>query len=282
LKRHITSVISNWFGNFAMSTFSPLIQNIINNSYVKLMGLDMREFRDPSSYETLNRLFTRRLEVSREVSHANNTIISPVDAKVTSAGRINHGLSYQIKGMSYRLDKLLGENHTNASKLLEGGEYINFYLSPKDYHRYHMPTTMQINSITHIAGKLYPVNIPFLNKKKNLFIENERVIIEGHDRFGNLIVMVLVGALNVGKMIVSFEPKIQTNSEGNSIQHFTYKNLWIEKGKQFGYFQMGSTVLLFMPKGIAHRFAMDGDSVRFGKTVAKYHNVGENQWLLGR
>ncbi len=275
-------MVSNWFGDFAMSTFSPWFQNIINNSYVKLMKLDMSEFRDPSTYETLNRLFTRRLEVAREINTANNSIISPVDAKVTSAGRINHGFSYQIKGMEYKIENLFGEHHKDAVKKLEGGEYINFYLSPKDYHRYHMPTTMQIKSMTHIAGKLYPVNIPFLYKKENLFIENERVIIEGIDRFGNLFIMVLVGALNVGKMIVSFEPKVQTNTQGDSVTHFKYKNLWIEKGKQFGYFQMGSTVLLFMPKGIAHRFAMDGDSVRYGKMVAKYHNVGEQAWLLGR
>jgi phosphatidylserine decarboxylase len=132
---------------------------------------------------------------------------------------------------------------------VEGGEFINFYLSPKDYHRYHMPMDLKILSLTHIPGKLYPVNFPLLRNKKDLFIENERVVIECEDRKGRTQLLVLVGALNVGKMIVTFEESINTNSEIREAKHYSYTNLWLERGEMFGWFEMGSTILTFSEKG---------------------------------
>lgn len=209
----------------------------------------MSEFREPERYESLNKLFTRAFEIPRALPDDQQALISGVDALITDAGTISEGRAYQIKGMSYSIEELFGTYHTDAVSKVEGGEFMNFYLSPKDYHRYHMPLELQILSLTHIPGKLYPVNFPLLRNKKNLFIENERVIIEALDTKGRTHVVVLVGALNVGKMIVTFEEAVETNSHIRVPQHYTYDDLWVKRGEMFGWFEMGSTVLTFSQKG---------------------------------
>ncbi len=249
MKKHYTAIISHTFGGFASKKFPRAFQKLINHGYVKLMGLDMSEFKSPSEYSTLNELFTRALITPRKIDVGENIMISPVDALVTNYGEIKEKKAYQIKGMEYSIEKLFGSYHKDATKAVEGGEFVNLYLSPKDYHRYHAPTTLTIKSITHIPGKLYPVNFPLLRNKKELFIENERVIIECLDKKGRTFVMVLVGALNVGKMVITFEKKIQTNSKIREPRHYTYENVTLEKGELFGWFEMGSTILLFSQKG---------------------------------
>ena len=249
MPKHYTSVISALFGKFASKEFPSSVQNMINATYVKLMGLDMSEFREPSSYKSLNKLFTRALETPREIPKGKSKLLCGVDALITDAGTITEGKAYQIKGMSYSIEALFGENHQEAVAKVEGGEFINFYLSPKDYHRYHMPMDLNILSLTHIPGKLYPVNFPLLRNKKDLFIENERVIIEALDKKGRTQVLVLVGALNVGKMVVTFEENVQTNSDIRDPQHYKYDDLWLDRGELFGWFEMGSTILTFSKKG---------------------------------
>jgi len=248
-KKHYTSVISNGFGKFASKAFPSRIQHIINISYVKLMGLDMSAFKEPNAYPTLNKLFTRAFEIAPALPKDTTALISGVDALITDAGKIEKGKAYQIKGMSYDIDRLFGEFYSGLSGKVEGGEFINFYLSPKDYHRYHMPMTLKVLSLTHIPGKLYPVNFPLLRNMPDLFIENERVVIECEDEKGRTQVLVLVGALNVGKMVVTFEENIRTNSEIRAPKHYTYENLTLERGELFGWFEMGSTILTFSEKG---------------------------------
>jgi phosphatidylserine decarboxylase len=249
MKRHYTSLISLGFGKFASKAFPSMIQNVINKSYVKLMGLDMSEFKDPKEYETLNKLFTRAFVTARALPQDPKALLSPVDALITDAGTIKEGIAYQIKGMSYQINTLFGNFHKEAVKEVEGGEFINFYLSPKDYHRYHTPMRLNILCLTHIPGKLYPVNFPLLRKKKDLFIENERIVIHCKDSQERTQVLVLVGALNVGQMLLTFEDKIRSNSSIRSPQHYQYENLWLDKAEMFGWFEMGSTILTFSEKG---------------------------------
>ena len=268
-KKHFTSVISNGFGTFASKAFPSFIQNIINQSYVKLMGLDMYAFNTPSSYPTLNKLFTRAFVTTPTLPSDENVFISGVDALITDAGTIREGKAYQIKGMAYDIEKLFGEYHTGLASKVEGGEFINFYLSPKDYHRYHMPMTLKILSLTHIPGKLYPVNFPLLRNMPELFIENERVIIACEDEKGNTQVLVLVGALNVGKMVITFEENIRTNSKIRAPKHYTYDNLVIERGALFGWFEMGSTILTFSEKGSIFPEVAINQKVHFADVLGK-------------
>ncbi len=268
MDRHYTSLISDYFGRFAGYAFPSLIQHGINLAYVKLMGLDMRRFEPPCSYPTLNALFTRPLKEAVPMPQVEEAVVSSVDARITDAGRITEGRAYQIKGMSYDIDTLFGPHHPGLAQKVEGGEFINFYLSPKDYHRYHIPMDLKVNSLTHIPGKLYPVNFPLLRNKKDLFIENERVVIACEDTKGRTHVLVLVGALNVGKMVVTFEPKVQTNSQIREPQHYTYEDLKLDRGALFGWFEMGSTILLFSEPGSLSPEVAINQKVMFGDVIA--------------
>ena len=271
MKKHYSAIISTGFGKFASKEFPKPLQKIINHGYVKLMGLDMNQFQEPSSYPTLNKLFTRAFIEEKKIEEDESVMISPVDALVTDFGEIKEGKAYQIKGMEYAIDEMFGEHHQEAVQAVNGGTFVNLYLSPKDYHRYHTPDRLTIKSLTHIPGKLYPVNFPLLRNKRNLFIENERVVIECLDNKGRTFVMVLVGALNVGKMVVTFEKNINTNSEIREAQHYTYENLTLEKGELFGWFEMGSTILLFSEKGVFTPHLGVNQKVKFAQPIGVIH-----------
>jgi len=269
MTKHYTSLISDYFGKFAAHPFPSLIQHLINSAYVKLMGVDMSRFRDPCTYKSLNALFTRPLEVEVPMPRAKSKVISPVDALITDEGKIEEGKAYQIKGMPYDIDSLFGPYNEDLAQKVEGGDFINFYLSPKDYHRYHAPCDLKVLSATHIPGKLYPVNFPLLRNKKDLFIENERVVLSCEDMKGRTQVLVLVGALNVGKMVLTFEPRIKTNSDIREPQHYTYNNLSLSRGELFGWFEMGSTVLVFFQKRSFVPEVAINQKVMFGDVIGR-------------
>lgn len=269
MKQHITSAISQSFGKFASKEHGKRFQNAINRAYVKVMGLDMSDFEAPESYPTLNALFTRRFRHMRKFSADPLDLISPCDSLITDCGTIHGDLALQIKGMSYSIDEVLGEGISSESKKdIHDGMFVNFYLSPRDYHRYHAPIDMQVLHAVHIPGKLYPVNIPSLNKQVNLFIENERVVLECLSSEGKRFFLILVGALNVGEMEVSFEPRIRTNTVLTPSQ-YSYKELYLSKGDDFGCFRMGSTIVMLCEKGMMELGISSGHNVRFAQTIAR-------------
>jgi len=270
MKRHITSLISQNFGKFASHEFAKPIQKVINNSYVGLMGLDMHEFRLPSTYRSLNALFTRKLKEDRKYSLDANDFISPCDSWISQCGDLIDDYALQIKGMRYKSDDFLGSEFTSDEKgLVHNGKFINFYLSPKDYHRYHMPTNVKVLKAVHIPGKFYPVNLPSLKKRLNLFIENERVVLMCETTSKKRFFMVLVSALNVGVMQVSFEKRIQTNASATTPKSYEFKDLYLDKGADFGCFEMGSTIVILAPEDMLEIGVKVGDTVKYGQTIAK-------------
>lgn len=269
MKQHFTSVLSQSFGRFASKEHGIKFQHFINNTYVRMMGLDMSEFKSPQSYTSLNALFTRHFVTMRTFSKEPHALISPCDSLITEWGMIEDARALQIKGMNYDVNAFLGEHISVASKeAIRDGSFVNFYLSPRDYHRYHAPLDMQVLKAVHIPGKLYPVNIPTLKNKVDLFIENERVVIECLSSEGKRFFLVLVGALNVGQMEVAFEPKIRTNITLTP-SVYEYENLRLVKGDDFGCFKMGSTIIMLCEKGMCEWDVQTGASVRFGQTIAK-------------
>lgn len=264
---HITNLISQYFGVFAKTEFPTFIQKIINNSYVKFLGLNMSEFRNAKFYKSLNDLFTRELAIPRVINQDENSFISPTDSLITQCGKLEKELLLQIKGMEYSVEEMLTYHCSENFDKVKGGEYMNFYLSPKDYHRYHAPVDFEIKRLIHVPGKLYPVNLKYLNKQIDLFIENERVILEcTHE--DKLFYMVFVGALNVGQMVFTFEPKVETNTEVRDIQIYEYENLEVKKGDCLGYFKMGSTVVMVWEKDFVSLEPLLNESVKFGQTIA--------------
>ena len=268
-KRHITSLISQNFGKFASKEFPSWFQKVVNQSYVSLMGLDMSDFHEPSTYKSLNALFTRNLREKREFSLDGDDFISPCDSLISETGVITEDYALQIKGMRYKCAEFIGSEFSDEEKaIVDGGTFVNCYLSPKDYHRYHIPTNLKVLKAVHIPGKFYPVNIPSLKKRLNLFIENERVVILCEATNGKRFYMILVSALNVGVMQVSFEPLIQTNAIASAPQTYKFKELYLNKGDDFGCFEMGSTIILLAQKDMLDMCVKAGDNVKFSQTIA--------------
>jgi len=270
LSRHFTSIISNTFGKFANKEFSPKIQKFINDSYIKLMGLDMSRFENSDNYKSLKDLFIRPIKDKVNIDARVDSVISPCDSRVIALGTITDNTAYQIKGMSYNTNELI--DASNNSKILEGGEYINFYLSPKDYHRYHMPFDVEVLSATYIPGKLYPVNMPLLKNKKNLYIENERVVLEVIDRFDHKHFIVLVGALNVGKMVVTFESAIKTNAKEGKARYTYDTPKKLKKGEMFGWFEMGSTIVMLSQKDAIKYSIKEGVDVKYSEIIGELND----------
>jgi len=270
MSRHITSLISQNFGKFASKEFPRWFQKIVNSSYVGLMGLDMREFSSPSTYKSLNALFTRKLREDRTYSLDASDFISPCDSLISECGSLESEYALQIKGMRYKSDELIGSEFTQDEKnVVHGGEFVNFYLSPKDYHRYHMPTNLKVLKAVHIPGKFYPVNMPSLKSRLNLFIENERVVLHCETTSGKKFFMVLVSALNVGVMQVSFESRIQTNASATRPESYEFEDLFMNKGDDFGCFEMGSTIVILAESGMLELDVKAGDNVKYAQTIAK-------------
>ncbi|MDC0933017.1 phosphatidylserine decarboxylase [Arcobacteraceae bacterium] len=267
---HITNKISNIFHKFATKEFPKPIQNFINNGYVNLLGLDMREFEKASSYKTLNKLFTRELKIDRQLDTNESHFISPADSFVSESGNIQDETACQIKGMSYSVKELLTQEiiYDNLQRL-KNGTFMNFYLSPKDYHRYHASFDCKVTKLIHVPGKLYPVNFTYLNKQESLFVENERVIMECVTSNNQLFYMVFVGALNVGKMVFNCEPRIKTNTSVCHPTVFEYEDLTINKGDCLGYFEMGSTVLMFWEKEMVELDNIINTKVKFGEVISR-------------
>jgi len=269
IKAAWTNGISRGFGKFASYKFPALIQHGFNAIYVKAMGVDMSNFHPISHYETLNLLFTRELLYDREMPKDPTVIVSPADSLISELGDLKDSTALQIKDFQYCIKELLTEHISDENKeRVIDGKFINFYLSPKDYHRYHVPTDMRVTKVIHVPGLLYPVNFTYLRKVHSLFVKNERVILECFDNTGKLFYMILVGALNVGKMTLSFEPKIETNIDASELQVYEYDDLHLQKGDELGMFKMGSTVVMVFEEGSVNLASEVGKKVRFGEEVA--------------
>lgn len=265
-----TSIFSRLFGRFASQSFPSFFQTIINKTYTSLMHVDLKEFYPPQSYKTLNALFTRQLITPRSFDTAENIFISPCDSFISACGEITNNTALQIKGHHYGISKLLGDYCIfKTKKRLNGGTYLNFYLSPKDYHRYHVPIDMRVTKAVHIPGKLYPVNFTWLRKIEGLFSENERVVLECYTHENKLFYMVFVGALNVGKMCFTFDERIQTNAKASLQQCYMYENLTLKKGDELGHFQMGSTIVMLFEKESFTCKMQEDTTIRFGMTLGQ-------------
>lgn len=263
-----SSIASRLFGVFASKEFPSPIQRTINQTYTTMMKVDLMEFEEAASYKSLNKLFTRRFKTRRLFNICEKTLISPCDSLVSAYGKIENNLALQIKGFSYNVRNLLGDYITkNTKDRLEGGKFVNFYLSPRDYHRYHAPIDMRIAKAVHIPGKLYPVNFTWLRKIQGLFVENERVVLECYTKENRLFYMVFVGALNVGKMAFTFDKKIQTNAKASLQQCYLYDDLFVSKGDELGHFEMGSTIVMLFEKDSINLDLEGISHVKFGQPI---------------
>ena len=234
--------ISNLVVKIARTPFPKFFQCLINKFYIKFYKIDMNEFelQDPCEYKTLNNLFIRRKKYI-EFYEDEDIVVSPSDSEVIADGEIKNSMVYQIKGKKYSLNELIPYN-TN----LDEGYFINLYLSPSDYHRFHVPIDMEIVKATYIPGTLKSVK-PSVLEKEIVFPKNKRIVLKCKDSKNRYFYFVAVGAMIVGKIIMNFDKKLQQDYD--AITTFEYKEpVKLKKGDELGRFEFGSSVLLFFGK----------------------------------
>jgi phosphatidylserine decarboxylase len=233
------------------------------------VNLEEAEITDKYRYHSLNAFFTRALKPeSRPLDSDNNNWVCPVDGTVSQAGAIDNGRIFQAKGREYTLLELLGGNEALAEPF-NNGKFATLYLSPRDYHRIHMPVDAELKHMTYIPGRLFSVAAYTVKAIPRLFARNERVVCHFETRHGPM-VMVLVGAINVSATETVWHGLV-TTTVGNSIKRIDYAagEITLKRGDEMGRFNLGSTVILITPEN----FSLD-ESTKAGSAVHMGRNIG--------
>jgi len=217
--------------------------------FVQHYKVNMLEAADPniSSYKSFNAFFTRPLKTgARPLAKAE--FICPVDGAISQFGAIETDQIFQAKGHFYSTTALLAGNATSAEKY-ENGHFACIYLSPKDYHRIHMPCDGILKSMTYVPGALFSVNPTTAQGIPNLFARNERVVCNFHSEEHGDFVMVLVGATIVGSMQTVWHG-IVNPPRSKKIRTWNYEkqNIQLKQGEEMGRFLLGSTVVMLFEK----------------------------------
>lgn len=244
-------------------------KNLLISNYARLFKIDMRDALEPSlaAYPTMNAFFTRALKPDARPLAAGNELVSPVDGTISQIGQINDGEIFQAKGHHYSLIKLLG-GEAALSKPFEEGGFATIYLSPRDYHRIHMPLDGTLTDMIYVPGRLFSVAPFSVNHVAGLFARNERVVCLFDTAYGKLAV-ILVGAINVAAIETTWAGLV-TPPPGKNIRSIHYEeNIQLKRGMEMGRFNMGSTVILVTEKGAAQwRPELEpGQTVRLGQAL---------------
>ena len=221
--------------------------------FVKRYGVNMAEAANPdiTSYKTFNDFFTRPLKAgARPLAEAE--FICPVDGAISQFGAIEKDQIFQAKGHHYSTLALVAGQQDLASKF-ENGHFACLYLSPKDYHRIHMPCAGTLKSMAYVPGELFSVNPTTAANVPNLFARNERVVCEFESEKHGTFVMVLVGATIVGSMATVWhdaENGIINPPRSSTVRTWSYanKNITLNQGDEMGRFLLGSTVVMLFEK----------------------------------
>lgn len=249
-------------------------KNLLIRLFIRIYQVDMSAAReqDYHNYKNFNDFFTRELKDGiRPITDDPTLITCPVDGSISQTGRIGTGEIIQAKGRSFFLEELLGGDKTVAGHFQDGC-FATLYLSPKDYHRIHMPVDGGLLTMTCIPGRLYAVNPPSTRQVPHLFARNERIINLFSTDHG-LMALVMVGALCVGSMETVWAGTVAPVTPRKiSTRDYVKGNIDLKKGQELGRFNMGSSVILLFEAGVMEWLPdlKNGCQVRIGQTIGKY------------
>jgi phosphatidylserine decarboxylase len=240
--------------------------------FVRKYGVDMSEAAQPdlAAYASFNDFFTRALKpAARTIAEA--TLVCPVDGTISQFGAIERDQIVQAKGHRYSTTALVGGDATLAAHFHDGS-FATLYLSPKDYHRIHMPCDGILRRMIHVPGALFSVNPVTARGVPGLFARNERVVCVFESAAG-LFVLVLVGATIVGSMATVWHgavnaPRVRRVREW----HYASGEVSLKQGEEMGRFLLGSTVVLLFGKQAALHFNpawQPGRAIRLGEAMAE-------------
>ena len=256
-------------GAFARRELGGLTTAAIRR-FVARYGVNMAEAAegDVAAYKSFNDFFTRPLKAgARPLAEA--PLICPVDGAISQFGAIERDQIFQAKGHHYATRALVGGDAALAAQF-QDGHFATIYLSPKDYHRIHMPCAGRLTRMIHVPGALFSVNPTTARGVPGLFARNERVVcvFEGAD---GPFVLVLVGATIVGSMATVWHGVVNPPRPGR-VREWTYPpgQVTLKRGEEMGRFLLGSTVVMLFPKG-AFAFNPDwqpGRAIRMGEAMS--------------
>ena len=258
--------VARWFGALADSRRLPqwLLKRIIR-AYCSNYAIRMEDFDfdiDAGRIVNFNAFFTRALKPGARPMAAG--IVAPADGYLSGRGQIDNGLMMQVKGRSYALDELLGE-----SVGWQGGHYATIYLSPADYHRFHAPCDLSVESVRRLPGDLLATNRESITTTDRIYCRNERLVLRAASPYGPLY-LIAVGATVVGRARIALGALFTDHrDEAGPAQRFE-PPVAIAKGAELGCFEMGSTVIVVFasPDLVAVQSAGDEPvRIRVGETL---------------
>ncbi|MBQ0959637.1 phosphatidylserine decarboxylase [Ideonella sp. 4Y11] len=235
-------------GAFAQHRGGALTTAVIRR-FIARYGVDMAEAAnpDPAAYASFNDFFTRALRDGARPL-ADQGLLCPVDGAISQFGPVQGDQVFQAKGHAYSTTALVGGDAALAAQF-QDGHFATLYLSPRDYHRIHMPCAGRLRRMIHVPGDLFSVNPTTARGVPGLFARNERVVCVFDTEHGPF-VLVLVGATIVGSMATVWHGVVNPPRPG-AVREWTYEDqdIRLARGAEMGRFLLGSTVVMLWPKG---------------------------------
>lgn len=216
------------------------------------VDLSEAQIEDPTQYETFNAFFTRLLKPGARNSRiSENQCASPVDGVLFDFGTIHNDQMLMAKNVSYHVYALLGGSNALSEEFLEG-QYMSYYLSPRHYHRVHMPVKGTLKAMYYVPGQFYSVSARAVDTIKDLYSKNERVVCFFKTEDG-LMAIVMVGAMFVGSIHTQWHGRVNPDLVDPKSHQWNYPNLkteavTLEAGEEMGFFEMGSSVIVLWDK----------------------------------
>ncbi|HAT3858214.1 TPA: phosphatidylserine decarboxylase [Legionella pneumophila] len=267
IPKHGITALAGYFADVK----NPRLKNFLIRNFIRKFDVDMSEalIEDPKSYDCFNDFFIRHLKPEcRPLSQSD--VICPVDGCISEIGKIERGQLLQAKGKYYSVQELLACDGQLAEQFVQG-QFATLYLSPKDYHRVHMPIDAELVSMTYIPGALFSVQPATTRVVPKLFARNERLAIFFKTKIGPM-VMVMVGATIVGAIGTSWHGDVKRSKK---LERFDYSERFSDKiisqGSEMGYFKLGSTVVLLFANGEKIQWDKEllaGSKIQLGKPMA--------------
>ena len=244
-------LLSSLARRLAYST-NPSIKQWLIDSVTRKFGVDLSEAAepDPRAYPSFNAFFTRALKPGARIADPDpSALLMPADGHISQCGDIVDGRIFQAKGQSYTAAELLGD--AEAARPFADGLFATVYLSPRDYHRVHMPWTGTLRETVHVPGRLFSVGTDAVANVPRLFARNERLVCHFDTDFGPM-VSVMVGALLVSGVETVWSGE-EIPAYGTAITRKDYrgKGITLERFAEMARFNYGSTVIVLLPPGVA-------------------------------
>jgi phosphatidylserine decarboxylase len=231
---------------------NPRVRRWLIGTVVQRFGVDLSEAleSDPHGYESFNAFFTRALKPGARTADADpRALLMPADGRISQCGTIEGGRIFQAKGRSYTAAELLAD--AEAAAPFADGLFATVYLSPRDYHRVHMPWTGRLLRTVHVPGRLFSVGPAAVAAVPRLFARNERLVCHFDCDFGPMAV-VMVGALLVsGVETVWSGIEIPRYGKAVTAKDYRDQRVVIERFAEMARFNYGSTVIVLLPPGVA-------------------------------